>query len=62
MKQTEDLLKKDQLKRLSEDIVAVNKDIDKYTKLISLVAPTSFMSHKAQHTAVDHQPKVEDPE
>jgi hypothetical protein len=35
------------MKRLSEEIIAVNKDIEKYSKLIALVAPTSFMSHKA---------------
>lgn len=53
MQQNDDQIKKDLLKKLSSDVIVVNKDIEKYTKLISLVAPTSFMSHKAQHSTIE---------
>lgn len=48
MKQNETQLKLDQQRRLGEKIRQVTAEIEKYTKLIALVAPTTF-SHKAAH-------------
>eukprot|EP00347_Sterkiella_histriomuscorum_P006871 403351118 len=42
MKQNTDLLRIEQQKKLGAQIVEVNKEIDKYTQLIAMVAPTTF--------------------
>ncbi|CDW88843.1 fha domain protein [Stylonychia lemnae] len=54
MKQNEDKIRLDTQKKLGLQIVEVNKEIDKYTQLLSMVAPTNFQ-HKAQQIQIQEK-------